>query len=81
MRQEYVRVLCPECEGEGEFETTTSDPEAIEPPTEFCRTRFGRGYVFAPIQMQLDFPDVELPDDYDPFAEEETEDERDASKV
>ena len=80
---EFVRVLCPECLGEGEFETTTSDPEAIEPPIEYCRRCFGRGWIYQKktIQLQLDFPNTELPDDYDPFAEEETEDERDACKV
>jgi len=82
MRQEYVRVLCPECEGAGEFETTTSNPEAVEPPTVLCRRCFGRGYVIMPAQQTLDIPEVELPVDYDPFAlEEETEDERDACKV
>jgi hypothetical protein len=81
MRQEYMRVVCPECLGEGEFETTTADPEAVEPPTVLCRGCFGRGYVFAPIQMSLDNPEVELPDDYDPFAPEETQNERDACKV
>jgi hypothetical protein len=79
---EFVRVLCPECMGEGEFETTTSDPEAIQPPTVLCRNCYGTGYVFVPIQPSLEFPDVELPEDYDPFAlEEETQDERDACKV
>ena len=80
MRQQYVRVLCPECGGAGEFETTTSNPDAVEPPTLLCRNCYGSGYVFAPIQLSLDIPDIYLPDDYDPF-EEETEDERDASKV
>jgi hypothetical protein len=80
MRQEYVRVLCPECEGAGEFETTTSNPEAVEPPTELCRACFGLGYRFIPVQQSLDFPDTELPDDYDPF-EEETEDEREHCQV
>ena len=79
---EFVRVLCPECMGEGEFETTTSDPEAIEPPTVLCRNCYGTGYVFVPIQPSLEFPDVELPEDYNPFAlEEDTEDERDTCKV
>ena len=81
MRQDYVRVLCPECEGAGEFETTTSNPEAVEPPTVLCRRCFGRGYVIMPAQQTLDIPEVELPVDYDPFALEETEDERDACKV
>jgi hypothetical protein len=76
-----ARVLCPECLGDGEFEITTGDPEAIEPPTVLCRQCFGRGYVFIPAQHSLDIPDTELPYDYDPFAEEETEDERDACKV
>jgi hypothetical protein len=81
MTHGYVRVLCPECEGAGEFETTTSDPEAIEPPTVLCRNCFGRGYVFAPVQQSLDFPDTELPD-YDPFGlEEEAEDERERCQV
>jgi DnaJ-class molecular chaperone len=82
MRQEYLRVVCPECLGAGEFETTTSHPEATEPPTVLCRNCFGRGYVFAPKQMSFQIPEVELPEDYDPFAmEEETDNERDACKV
>ena len=79
---EFVRVLCPECMGEGEFETTTSDPEAIEPPTVPCRNCYGTGYVFVPIQPSLEFPDVELPEDYNPFAlEEDTEDEREHCQI
>jgi hypothetical protein len=76
-----VRVLCPECLGDGEFETTTSDPQAIDPPTVLCGRCFGRGYVFVPVQESLGFPNTELPDDYDPFALEDTEDERDTCKV
>ena len=79
---EFVRVLCPECLGEGEFETTTGDPEAIEPPTVLCGKCFGRGYVFIPAQHSPDIPDVELPEDYDPFAlEEETENEREHCQI
>ena len=82
MRQQYVRVLCRECSGAGEFETTTSNPEAIEPPTVPCRNCYGTGYVFVPIQQSLEFPDVELPEDYDPFAlEEETQDEREHCQI
>ena len=82
MRQQYVRVLCRECGGAGEFETTTSNPDAVEPPTVLCRNCYGSGYVFAPIQLSLDIPDVYLPDDYDPFAlEEETQNEREHCQI
>jgi RecJ-like exonuclease len=79
---EFVRVLCRECGGAGEFETTTSSPDAVEPPTVLCRNCYGTGYVFVPIQQSLEFPDVELPDDYDPFAlEEETQNEREHCQI
>ena len=82
MRLQYVYVLCPQCQGEGQFETTTCDPEVIEPPTVLCRKCRGTGYVFTTAQLSFHLRDSESPYDYDPFAlEEETEDERDAYKV